>query len=99
MKIQKKVFVVIYIVLIIILKFNNSYADNTMEVDNNTITNQEETFGINSFIKNAKQYTGKFFEDTDIDTILSSAINGDIDNSTIYKKILKIFGSEVQTRN
>lgn len=99
MKIQKKVFVVIYIVLIIILKFNNSYADNTMEVDNNTITNQEETFGINSFIKNAKQYTGKFFEDTDIDTILSSAINGDIDNSTIYKKILKIFGAEVQTRN
>lgn len=58
---------------------------------------KKETFGINSFIENSKQYTGEFFADADISEILNSAISGKVDNSKIYKKILNILGTEVQT--
>ena len=56
---------------------------------------QQEEFGIGNFLDSAKEYTGDFFEDVDINTILENAIKGEIDNSTIIKKILNIFGSEI----
>ncbi len=58
---------------------------------------QQETFEINEFLDNARQYTGDFFEDMDIKEILNEAIKGNIDNKGIYKKILSIFGQEVKT--
>lgn len=67
------------------------------ELDKETITSQSETFGINSFIEKSKQYSGEFFEEIDISEILNSAIKGEIDNSSIYKKILNLLGAEVQT--
>ena len=98
MKTQKKIIMIIIIITIIILKPITSYAtEANSNLDTNTIISQKETFGINSFLENSKQYTGEFFEDIDISEILNSAINGQIDNSTIYKKILNILGSEVQT--
>ncbi len=84
----------ILIIVIIISKASISYCSN---VDENTIISQQESFGINSFIENSKKYTGEFFEDIDISDILNSAIKGEIDNSTIYKKILNLLGTEVQT--
>lgn len=83
----------IIFILIVIGSTNISYAD----IDANTISSQQETFGINSFVKQSKEYTGQFFEDIDISGILDAAIKGDIDNSTIYKKILSLLGNEVQT--
>lgn len=67
-----------------------------IDIDENTIEEQQETFGIHSFIENSKKYTGEFFEDIDISEVLNSAIKGEIDNSTIYKKILNLLGTEVQ---
>lgn len=89
MKIQKKIILIILIAIIFIPK--------TVKAEDNTIATQKETFGINSFIENSKQYTGKFFADADISEILNSAISGKVDNSKIYKKILNILGTEVQT--
>ena len=89
MKIQKKIILIIIIAIIFIPK--------TVKAEDNTIATQKETFGINSFIENSKQYTGEFFADADISEILNSAISGKVDNSKIYKKILKILGTEVQT--
>lgn len=89
MKIQKKIILIIIIAIIFIPK--------TVKAEDNTIATQKETFGINSFIENSKQYTGEFFADTDISEILNSAISGKVDNSKIYKKILNILGAEVQT--
>lgn len=94
MKIQKKIILIIIVWTSIISIATNSYCDNMNE---NTIESQQETFGINSFVENSKKYTGEFFEDIDINKILSSAINGEIDNSTIYKKILNLLGTEVKT--
>ena len=87
----------IIVVISIISKTTTSYCKDVNNLDENTIKSQEESFGINSFIENSKKYTGEFFEDIDINNILSSAIKGEIDNSTIYKKILNLLGREVQT--
>ena len=84
----------IIIIILIISKATISYCS---DIDENTIQSQQESFGINSFIENSKKYTGEFFEDIDISNILSSAIKGEIDNSTIYKKVLSLLGTEVQT--
>lgn len=89
MKIKKKIILIIIIAIIFIPK--------TVKAEDNTIETQKETFGINSFIENSKQYTGEFFADADISEILNSAISGKVDNSKIYKKILSILGTEVQT--
>lgn len=94
MNIQKKIILLLIIFISIIAKTNISCCG---DVDESTIESQQESFGINSFIENSKKYTGEFFEDIDIGEILSSAIKGEIDNSTIYKKILSLLGTEVQT--
>lgn len=78
-------------------KMESQISNNTVQIDENEISNQEEMFGISSFIQNSKQYTGNFFDDIDIGEILNSAIKGEIDNTTIYKKTLNKLGNEVQT--
>ena len=94
MKKQKKIVLMLILFLIIILKSTISYCNN---IDQNTISSQQESFGINSFIENSKQYGGQFFENIDIGEILNSAIKGEVDNSGIYKNILSLLGKEVQT--
>ena len=95
--IQNKIILLLIIVAAIISKITTSYCNDTNNLDESTIKNQQESFGINSFIENSKKYTGEFFEDIDISEILNSAIKGEIDNSTIYKKTLSLLGTEVQT--
>ncbi|MCI8641466.1 MAG: stage III sporulation protein AE [Clostridia bacterium] len=90
---KKQMKKIILIILIIILKCSISYSAN---LDEQTIKDQQETFGIQSFIENSKEYSGEFFKDINIEDILNSAIKGKIDNSTIYKRILKLLGEEVQ---
>ncbi len=94
MNIQKRIIFVSILMLSIILKLTTSYCANTNE---NTIESQQESFGVSSFIENSKKYTGEFFENIDINEILNSAIKGNIDNSTIYKKILNLLGTEVKS--
>lgn len=95
MNIQKKIIVSLILIIAIILKLNTSYCNDN--VDNNTIESQQEIFGINSFIENSKKYTGEFFSDVNINDILNSAIQGKIDNSNMYKKILNLLGTEIKT--
>lgn len=95
MKKQKKIKIILIIIMLFILKPIFSYCiDN--DTDKNIISEQKETFGINSFIEKSKKYSGEFFEDIDVSEILNSAIKGEIDNTKIYKKILTILGTEVQ---
>lgn len=87
----EKIITIIVMVLIVFLS-NSSYAN-----DNQTIIEQQEEFKIQDFIKNAEKFTGEFFEDIDINEILNDAIKGEVDNSTLFKKILNILGKEVTT--
>ena len=100
---KKKISKIIIIALTLVFifptysKMESQTSNNTVQIDENEISNQEEMFGISSFIQNSKQYTGNFFDDIDIGEILNSAIKGEVDNTTIYKKILNKLGNEVQT--
>ena len=100
---KKKISKIIIIALTLVFifptysKMESQISNNTVQIDENEISNQEEMFGISSFIQNSKQYTGNFFDDIDIGEILNSAIKGEIDNTTIYKKTLNKLGNEVQT--
>lgn len=87
----EKIITIIVMVLIVFLS-NSSYAN-----DNQAIIEQQEEFKIQDFIKNAEKFTGEFFEDIDINKILNDAIKGEVDNSTLLKKILNILGKEVTT--
>ena len=94
MKIQKKIHkILLLIILLIFFSINLSYS---ADLDEQTIGEQQQTFGIQSFIENSKEYTGEFFNDIDIGDILNSAIKGEIDNSNIYKRILHVLGTEVE---
>lgn len=87
---KKIIGIFIITVLLILMPISNTYANTEKELQK-----QKEEFGITDFIKNAKQYSGEFFEDMDIGEILNSAIKGEVDNSNFFKKILSLLGQEV----
>lgn len=57
---------------------------------------QSETLNIKEFVSKANQYTKDVFNDIDAENLLNDAITGKIDNQTILKKILNLFGKEVK---
>lgn len=79
----------IFIIILICLS-PVSKADNEV-----TLKEQQEEFGITNFIQDAQEYSGEFFEETDIDTILKNALKGEVDNSSLGKRILSLLGKEV----
>ena len=82
----------ILIIMIAVLLFTTNY---TYALTEDLLEEQKENFGISSFIKEAEEYSGDFFENINIKDILNSAITGKVDNSKIFNKILNIFGKEV----
>ncbi len=83
---------ILILFFIIVFQFNISYCENDID---QTYEEQKETFGINSFIEEAEEYSGEFFEDIDIGEVLNSAISGNIDNNMLYSKIFNLLGTEV----
>ncbi|MCI8272994.1 MAG: stage III sporulation protein AE [Clostridia bacterium] len=84
---------IIIIFVLIILIPNIALAETEEEIMESTM----EQFNINQFIKESKQYTGDFFEDIDIAEMLNQAIQGKVDNKTIYKKVLGVLGTEISS--
>lgn len=78
---MKRVINIFIIILICLSPVSN--ADNA-----ETLKEQQEEFGITDFIQDAQEYSGEFFEETDIDTILKNALKGEVDNSSLGKRIL-----------
>ena len=83
--------IAIIFILCISLMTKVQAAAITAEIINDT----QENFGINEFLKETDKYTGEFFEETNAADMLNSAISGKVDNNTIIKKILNIFGKEI----
>lgn len=93
-KMRRKI--VVLAISICLMMFIIPYMLNTSMASNEEIIQeQKEEFGIQDFLKNAKQYTGEFFEGMDLADILGDAIKGEVDNSTIGKRILNLLGTEV----
>lgn len=86
-----KKYIIIMIIFISIIIPTKVFADTENEIMNNT----QEKFNINSFIKEADKYTGDFLEDVNLGDMLNQAIQGKVDNKTLYQKIFKMFGKEI----
>ena len=95
---MKKIVCLFITIILIIFPINSIYAnENTNENDSQsqTLEEQQEEFGINEFIEQADEYSGEFFEDIDINQILENAIKGEVDNQTLWKKVLSLLGGEL----
>ena len=85
---------IIYI-LIIVLLFLYFTMPTVIADEEETLKEQQEEFGISEFIEQADEYSGEFFEDIDINEILENAIKGEVDNQTLFKKIISVLGGEL----
>lgn len=83
----------ILISFILIYIFAPYYIYATDEI----ISSQMETLNLSSFIKEGENYTEEIFPDIDLNELLNSAIKGNVDNKSILKNILSIFGDEIIT--
>lgn len=84
--------------LLIILIIFTIYPISYVRAENLTqqmIKEEQNTFGISDFVKETNKYTNDFFDDLNVSDVLNSAINGKVDNSNIFKKILNLFGKEI----
>lgn len=95
---KKKMCLLVLAIFILISK--NCYAsnlnDNTDVIDTDTILKeQQSSFGIKDFLKESESYLPDFISDLDISNIFNSAIKGNIDNSTLIKKIWSKLGSQI----
>lgn len=89
---MKKKIIILFMAFLVIL-IPCSIANN-----DNTINEQKNTFEINDFIKNSKQYIGSdFLEENDINQLLDDAIKGQVNNKNITAKIWGIFGKEFKS--
>lgn len=87
---MKKIILIFILILMIPVKVQ-------AETEEEIMSSIEEKFNIGSFISQAEEYTGDFFDNTNLSDILNEAIQGKINNQTIYKKIIKILGKEVSS--
>lgn len=87
---MKKIIIVLIFLLIIP---TIAFAETEEEMMKST----QEEFNISGFIKEAEKYTGEVFEDLDISEMLDEAVKGNIDNQTIFQKILKLAGKEINS--
>ena len=85
---MKKIILIFILILIIPTKV-------LAETEEEIMSSTQEKFNISGFINQAQEYTGDFIEDMDISDIFNQAVQGKVNNQTIYKKIIKILGNEV----
>lgn len=83
------------IIITIILLPNVCYAEENNIDAGQIIESQSESLDIPMFLEEAEKYKTDILEDVEISDILSDAIKGDIDESTIGKKIINIFFEEI----
>ena len=87
---RKIIYIFVFAIIFINLMIPISIAN-----EEETLEEQQEEFGISEFIKEANTYSGEFFEDIDMNEILNNAIKGEVDNQTLFKKVLGLIGGEL----
>ena len=90
-----KILINIITILILFITMPISNASDTKDESNKeTMLEQQEEFGVGEFIDSAKEYTNDFFDENELNDFFNSAIKGEVDNSSIFKKILSLLGQE-----
>lgn len=59
------------------------------------LESQEENLNIKGFISEADKYTEEIFKDINFSNFFKNAIKGNIDNETIFRSVISLFGKEV----
>lgn len=90
-----KILINIATILILFITMPISNASDTKDESNKeTMLEQQEEFGVGEFIDSAKEYTNDFFNEDELNNFFNSAVKGEVDNSSIFKKILSLLGQE-----
>lgn len=84
---------ILFVFIICISIFENVYATEDEEI----IKSQIESLEIHDFIEQSDKYSSEVFDDINISEIMTNAIQGKIDNSTIYKRIVNLFAKEIRS--
>ena len=82
--------------LMILILINIPLVIKATNLNTKLIEEQEQTFGINSFLKESKKYSGEFFDGINISDLFTSAISGKVNNSLLGKRVLNLLGNEVK---
>lgn len=91
MKTQKTKIVKIFIIFIMFFIIRSPCYASQEEI----LKSQSESLNISGFVSEANKYTKDVFSDMDINDLMKNAIKGNIDNKTIFSKILGLFGDEI----
>lgn len=83
--------IILIFILVLLLLPCNIYAETEEEIMSST----QEKFNIKGFINEAEKAMGESFKEIDLSKMLNQAIQGKIDNKTIYQKIINLLGKEV----
>ena len=89
MKIKKIIFLAI--IILMIFPYKISATEQIME-------STKEMLGVSTFISESEKFSQEVFDNIDFSEILNSAITGEIDNSTIAKRLLNILGKEIRNQ-
>ncbi len=89
MKKQWKIFILI-IVFLSIIPIISLAQEGEEPSQEEILKSQQDSLNISGFLEEAKKYTQDSFEDIDINDLFTSAITGNIDNTTILKTIFNI---------
>lgn len=89
MKKQWKIFILI-IVFLSIIPIISLAQEGEEPSQEEILKSQQDSLNISGFLEEAKKYTQDSFEDIDINDLFTSAIKGNIDNTTILKTIFNI---------
>ena len=87
-KIKKKISAIIFIIIICISNITFATQEEILE-------SQSETLNIKEFVSEANKYTKDVFSGIDAKDLINDAIKGDIDNKTLFSKIISLLGKEV----
>lgn len=93
---KRIIYILIMIILFLYFTMPISTANETKDINtNDTLQEQQEEFGISEFIQQAEEYSGEFFDGININELLENAIKGEVDNQTLFQKILSVLGGKL----
>ena len=92
---MKKIIILFVLIILIPIPVLAETEEVSEETNEEIMQSTKEHFNISEFLKDMETYTGDFFEDMDIGEIFNQAIQGKIDNKTLYTKIGSLLGTEV----
>ena len=85
--------IILIFILVLFLLPCKVFAETEEEIMSST----QEKFNISGFIQESEQYIKESFGELDLGNMLNQAVQGKIDNKSLYQKIFKILGQEVSS--